>query len=121
MDPAHSLLYGDLLETLFSFWRDESTLKGVILFGSRARETFHEDSDWDLGIIHTRDTLPEPVFENWDLFFWSQGRWERGFALQLELARKSLVLYDPDQIVSKRIHFLRDYVLPRWEKQLHRR
>jgi len=111
------------LDRLLRLWPEPSQLRGAVLFGSRARENgdeIPEESDWDIGIIYEG---PLPLMETpdcWDLFLWEKEHWERGFVLQLELARNSLILHDPDQIISERFQFLKDKILPHYVRYLRR-
>lgn len=93
-------------------------VKGVMLFGSAARGEA-EQADLDLGIVYEGRAF-ELDGGQLDLFFWSRKRWESGFALQLELARDALILYDPDGIVLSRLEDLRKNILPHWQIHLRR-
>jgi len=98
----------------------ESTIVGILIFGSRARGNNGEISDVDLGVIYSG---AEPKIESqsdWDLFLWTSERWEAGFPLQIELARSAEVLYDPRGIVAKKMDHIRVHILPHWEIHLKR-
>lgn len=95
-----------------------AAVKGVLLFGSAARgEADH--ADLDLGIVYEGHSF-ELDGGQLDLFFWSKKRWESGFALQLELARDALILYDPEGILLARLEDLRKNILPHWQIHLRR-
>lgn len=95
----------------------DSKLLGIIFFGSRVKFTkkdLDKNSDFDIGIIFEGKT---PIFnlpENWDVFLWSKKKWERGFALQVELAKYAKILYDCESIIQKKFELIQEKILPHW-------
>lgn len=56
------------------------TMRGkvdVILFGSRVRDDWREDSDWDVLVLVDKDTLEEKDHTLYTYPFWELG-WETG-------------------------------------------
>lgn len=93
----------------------DTEILGIIYFGSRVKfQDVPENSDYDIGIVY-RGKLPEfPVPDRWDLFLWSEKKWLRGFALQVELARYAKILYDPRRVVRNRFAMIKEKILPHW-------
>ncbi|MCS7204364.1 MAG: nucleotidyltransferase domain-containing protein [Leptospiraceae bacterium] len=89
-------------------------LLGILYFGSRVRQEVSEDSDYDIGIIYRGKTPHFEVPENWDLFLWSEKKWLKGFALQVEIARYAKILYDPKRIIRKQFKMIHEKILPHW-------
>ena len=103
----------------------ETILHGILIFGSRAKGTAGINSDLDIGLIYSGPPpglrsspgKQEPVL---DLFVWSLDRWNRGFALQLELCQTARILFDPEGVVSTRLEKLREELDPAWFRLLKR-
>tara|TARA_Y100001937_G_scaffold122491_1_gene183469 strand:+ start:178093 stop:178467 length:375 start_codon:yes stop_codon:yes gene_type:complete len=113
MVMEETLTLEDLKKACNHGWDD---VKAVVLFGSRARGDARPQADWDLGIIYESDR-PEPEFSptgDWDLFLWSEKRWEDGFALQVEIAKDAVILLDPEGKLQERFEKIREYILPHW-------
>lgn len=108
----------NIVKRLLSGTEKKEKIVGILLFGSRATDFFQNISDFDIGIIYQDHYTPKNLPENWDVFTWKKERWMKGFPLQLELARKSRILYDPRCIVEQRLEFLRRNLLPDWEHYL---
>lgn len=94
-------------------------IAGALIFGSQASGEARPDSDVDLGIIY-EGTAPEMDRTDTDVFVWSVARWDSGFPLQIEIARKGRILYDPRGIVLARLTMIREQILPYWEIHLKR-
>ncbi len=95
----------------------DSELLGIIFFGSRVKfnkKDIDKNSDFDIGILYERKIPILNLPENWDVFLWSKKKWERGFALQVELAKYAKILYDPDLIIKKKFEFIKENILPHW-------
>lgn len=120
-DRPESAEFFHLVDTVQASWPDGATLLGIVLFGSRAKfRQQRQRADWDLGIVYAGD---EPHFStpaDWDLFLWSTERWEAGFALQVEIARTGIVLFDPEGLVERRFAMIREHILPFWGGYLKR-
>lgn len=99
---------------------NKNRIAGVLVFGSVARGTWTQNSDLDIGIVHRGDAPLLQAEEGWDLFLWSDRRWDGGFALQLEIARGSLILHDPSRILVDKITWLQTHLLDRWGDSLIR-
>ncbi|MBI39403.1 MAG: hypothetical protein CMF59_07370 [Leptospiraceae bacterium] len=113
MVQQESLALDDLKNACISGW---DLVRGVVLFGSRARNDASPGADWDLGIVYADDS-DEPEFnvsEDWDLFLWKESRWEDGFALQVEIAKDGVIMLDPDGKLAERFEKIREYILPHW-------
>lgn len=107
-----------VLERILRAHAEKSAVIGVLIFGSRARGDQGEVSDVDLGVVFSGE---EPVIDSqsdWDLFLWSQERWDSGFALQIELARSAEILYDPHGVLLAKLESIRSHILPHWEIHL---
>ncbi len=92
---------------------------GILIFGSCAvlmKSGLSSDivpNDIDVGIITETGISEKPRFpSDWDVFFWSRKRWERGFPLQTALARKSVILFEKDPVITVKLQFIREHVLP---------
>lgn len=100
-----------------------SQLLGVIFFGSRVKfkkNEISENSDYDIGIIFDGKMPIIEKPENWDLFLWSKKKWNKGFALQVELAKYAKILYDPENIVKEQFKMIQEKILPHWITYLKR-
>lgn len=93
-----------------------SQLLGIIFFGSRVKfsEEINKHSDYDIGIVYEGKIPDFDVPEDWDLFLWSKEKWLKGFALQVELARYSKILYDPTKIIRNQFKMIQEKILPHW-------
>ncbi|HBS05464.1 MAG TPA: hypothetical protein DEA96_10890 [Leptospiraceae bacterium] len=112
MVQQESLTLQDLEKACVTGW---DQVRGVVLFGSRARNEAAPGADWDLGIVFAGDEEPEfNVSADWDLFLWSESRWEDGFALQVEIAKDGNILLDPEGKLAERFEKIREYILPHW-------
>ncbi len=97
--------------------KKDSHLLGIVFFGSRVK--FPEDmvfsnSDFDIGIIYDGKQPNLQIPENWDLFLWSKNKWQKGFALQVEIARYAKILYDPENIIQNQFQMIQEKILPHW-------
>lgn len=110
-----------LLTTLRSIWPETATLRAVVAFGSRVKfAEQRRNADWDIGAIYSGQQPQLEVPEDWDLFLWSEERWQAGFALQVEIAKHGLILYDPDHLMEERFAMIREKILPYWGGYLKR-
>lgn len=101
-------------------WPADLKLLGVVLFGSRVSDDFSVHSDFDIGILHEGKQPDLSIPDSWDIFFWSRPRWKRGFVLQIELAKASRILYDPEKLLEERFDFIKKNILPHWAGYLRR-
>ena len=110
-----------LLPLLRSAWPATTELRGAVVFGSRVKfADQRRNADWDVGAIYAGELPQLEVPENWDLFLWSEERWLAGFALQVEIAKHGIILFDPDGIIEKRFSMIREKILPFWGGYLKR-
>ena len=110
-----------LLPLLRSVWPVATELRGAVVFGSRAKfADQRRNADWDVGAIYAGEPPQLEVPENWDLFLWSEERWQAGFALQVEIAKHGIILFDPDGIIEERFAMIREKILPFWGGYLKR-
>lgn len=98
----------------------KDVLRGAVLFGSRSRGDELPESDWDIGVIHSGRPIVYDYPESWDLFLWTERKWDRGFALQVELAKDGIILFDPDGIIEKKFSMIREFILPHWAGYLQK-
>lgn len=120
-DRPESAEFSHLVDAVQAVWPDTARLLGIVLFGSRARfRQQRPTADWDVGLLYKGD---EPHFAappDWDVFLWSTERWDAGFALQVEIARTGMVLFDPDGLIERRFAMIREHILPFWGGYLKR-
>lgn len=98
----------------------QTTVHGVLIFGSTARNPESFPGDMDTGLIYSGRKPEFDVDASIDLFLWSMNRWQNGFPLQLELAKDAVIYYDPDEILKQKLDFIRREILPDWESSLRR-
>jgi hypothetical protein len=119
--PFSEQQFQHLLPILRSIWPEATTLLGMVLFGSRVKFIEQrKNADWDIGVIYSGEHPHIETPENWDLFLWSVERWQAGFALQVEIAKHGIILYDPDRIIEERFTMIREKILPYWGGYLKR-
>ncbi|MFN3604470.1 MAG: hypothetical protein ACK4UJ_07150 [Leptonema sp. (in: bacteria)] len=94
-----------------------SQLLGVLFFGSRVKfkkKELDQNADYDIGVIYEGKNPQLEIPDNWDLFLWSKNKWQKGFALQVELVRYAKILYDPEEIIQNRFKLIQEKILPHW-------
>lgn len=117
-EPAE---FAHIVSAVRERWPADVRLLGIILFGSRAKfRQQRPNADWDVGILYSGE---DPRFEgpaDWDVFLWDLERWEAGFALQVEIARSGIILFDPEDIIHQRFNMIHERILPFWGGYLKR-
>lgn len=110
-----------VLPELKAIWPKSSQMLAVIVFGSRTKFPDPKPtSDYDIGVVYSGRRPQLIVAENWDLFLWPKKQWLAGFALQVEIARHGLILFDSDGIAQNQFQMIQDKILPFWGAYLKR-
>lgn len=110
-----------ILPELKAIWPKSSQLLSVLVFGSRTKFPDPKPtSDYDIGIVYSGRKPELKAPKNWDLFLWTKRQWLAGFALQVEIARHGLILFDSESICQNQFQMIQEKILPFWGAYLKR-
>lgn len=110
-----------ILSELIEIWPKSSEMLAVLVFGSRTKFPDPKPtSDYDIGVIYSGRKPQLKVADNWDLLLWSKKHWQAGFALQVEIARHGIILFDSDNIAQNQFTMIQEKILPFWGSYLKR-
>ncbi len=110
----------EILAEISQKYQQDPGILGLLQFGSTVdADPGKSVGDIDLGVVYDDGFFPrEEAPSILDIFYWERRRWEKGFCLQLELARNSKILYDPYGVIRGKLEYLRRMLLPDWQQYL---